>query len=67
VFRLVALRSDDRFAFILSREGSELFRCTDPVDMAERMLQHGIENPLHLIEAAKQWGTVEIREARKPA
>lgn len=64
--RLTALRSDNRVAFTLSRDGGRLLSTTDQIELAERMLQLGIENPLCLIDAARQWGLVEIREEQNP-
>jgi hypothetical protein len=62
MFRLTAEPADDRYAFTLSRGAQVLFTTIDPIEVAERMLALGIENPLHLVEAARQWGEVEIKE-----
>ncbi len=65
MFRLTAEFAGEHFTFKLFRDGAELFETIDPVDAAEWMLRLGIENPLYLIDAARQWGVVEIREVAK--
>ena len=64
MFRLTAEFAGEHFTLKLFRDGAELFTTTDPIEAAEWMLNLGIENPLHLIDNARQWGVVEIR---KPA
>jgi hypothetical protein len=57
---LTAEFTDDHFAFALYRDSMELFSTNDPIELAEQMLHLGIENPLSLIDAARQWGAVHI-------
>jgi hypothetical protein len=66
MLRLTATFDDNRFFYRLERNGAEVLSGTDPVELAEHMLKLGVENPLHLIEAAQTWGVVEIREPAKP-
>ena len=63
MFRLTAEFGDDRFVLTLSHNGAEIFTTTDPVEAAEWMLNLSIDDPLPLIEGARQWGVVEIHEA----
>jgi len=62
MFRLTAEFAGENFTLKLFRDGAELFSTIDPIEAAEWMLRLGIENPLPLIEGARQWGVVEIRE-----
>ena len=66
MIRLTARPYDDEFAFTISRDRHDLFTTIDPVRAAERMLELGIDNPLPLIDAARQWGVVEIWEDVNP-
>ena len=65
MFRLTAEFAGENFTLKLFSDGAELFTTIDPVEAAEWMLRLGIENPLHLIDAARQWGVVEIRDNTK--
>ena len=65
MFRLTAEFAGEHFTFKLFRDGAELSETIDPADAAEWMLRLGIENPLYLIDAARQWGEVEILEVAK--
>jgi hypothetical protein len=62
MIRLTAEPADDHYAFTLSRGDQVLITSIDPIEVAERMLAVGIENPLYLVEAARQWGVVEVKE-----
>lgn len=62
MIRLTAEVAEDRYAFTLTRGDQVLFTSIDPIEAAERMLMLGIDNPLHLVDAARQWGVVEIKE-----
>ena len=62
MFRLTAEFAGQHFPLKLFRDGAELFTTIDPVEAAEWMLRLGIENPLHLIKGARQWGVVDIHE-----
>ncbi len=62
VIRPTALPSDHGFTFTIERAGELLFTTGNRVDLALRMLALGIENPLHLIDAAESWGVVDIHE-----
>ena len=66
MIRLTAHLHGELFAFTVTRDDVGLFTTNDPVEAAERMLELGIGNPLHLIDAARQWGVVEIREDANP-
>ena len=66
MIRLTADRIDEQFVFTLTRGEEHLFTTDDPIEAAERMLQLRIENPLYLIDAARQWGVVEIMEEENP-
>ena len=63
MIRLTAAASDHGFTFTLVRDGELLFTTGNRVDLAEHMLGLGIDNPLHLIDAAERWGNVNIQEA----
>ena len=54
MIRLTARAYDDEFAFTVSRDGTDLFTTIDPVRAAERLLEPGIDNPLPLIDGARQ-------------
>ncbi len=64
MFRLTAEFAGDHFTLKLFRDGAELFTTIDPNEAAEWMLNLGIDNPLQLIEGARQWGVVDIHEDR---
>jgi hypothetical protein len=66
MLRLTATFDNDRFLYRLQRNSVEVLSGTDQVEVAERMVQLGVENPLRLIEAAQTWGVVEIREPAHP-
>jgi len=63
MIRLTAAFGDDRFVYTLTRHGAAILSSTSSADVAERMLQLGIIDPLQLIQAAEEWGVVEIKEA----
>lgn len=62
MLRLTFMPSDFGYRFMLVRDGTTILNTADAIEVAERLLQLGIENPLHLIQAARQWGVVEIRQ-----
>ena len=62
MFRLTAEYTDDHFDFVLHRDDAKVLVTGDPIDLALRMLYFGIDDPLRLIDAARQWGAVEIRD-----
>ena len=66
MIRLTALSSDHGFTFTLERDGELLFTTGNRIDLAEHMLGLGIDDPLHLIEAAARWGEVDIHEEANP-
>ena len=35
----------------------------DAIEVAQHLLDMGVEDPMALVKAAVQWGAVEIREA----
>ena len=58
--KLTALSVEDMFFYTLSRDGSEPFISSDPLEIAEGMQQIGVAEPLPLIATARQRGAVEI-------
>jgi hypothetical protein len=58
MIRLTAEAAEDRYAFTLSQALRSFSRRLTPLRSLKRMLELGIENPLHLVEAARQWGVV---------
>lgn len=48
------------FMFKLSRAGQVLVATSDATEVAEHMLQLGVEDPLSLVRAAREWGEVAI-------
>jgi hypothetical protein len=59
---LTAAVSDHGFTYTLAREGQLLLTTGNRLDAAEFMLQLSIDNPLQLIQAAEQWGAVDVHE-----
>jgi len=57
MFRLTAEFTDDHFDFVLHRDDAEVLVTSDPIGLALRMLYVVIENPLRLIDAARQWAS----------
>ncbi len=62
MIRLTAAFGDDRFVYTLTQDGAAILSSTSSADVAERMLQLGIADPLQLVQAAEEWGVVEIKE-----
>ena len=66
MIRLTATVSNRGSTFALARDGILVFTTGNRIDAAHRMLDIGIDYPDHLIDAAEQWGVVEIREEANP-
>ena len=66
MIRLTATISDHGSTFTLARDGILIFTTGNRIDAAHRMLDVGIDHPDHLIDAAEQWGVVELREEANP-
>jgi hypothetical protein len=64
--RVSARTSDHGFVYTLVKAGALVFTTGNRDELAERMASLGIEHPAQLIEAAEQWGVVELREGENP-
>ncbi len=62
MIRLTAAVSDHGFTYTLVRDGHLVCTLGNRAEIAEQMAAIGIDGPGRLIEAAEQWGVVEIRE-----
>jgi hypothetical protein len=61
VIILKAARSDDAMTFTVARSGGgEPFVTTDVAELVDLLVDLGVDNPLPLIAAARQYGVVEI-------
>jgi len=63
MIRIDAIPAGNFTAFELRRDGELVLATMDAIEVAQHLLDMGIEDPMALVKGAVQWGAVEIRDA----
>ncbi len=63
MIRIDAIPSGNVTEFEVRRDGELVLTTMNAIEVAQHLLDMGIEDPMALVNGAIRWGAVEIREA----